>query len=173
MPKKPQATSPRHKLSSYKKFWLIFASSIVVIIGILLGSSLYETYHDRPLAKELQYVGREYNSGCSLFRIICASPESEFLYYATEKKPDDVVGLFPGWKLENKQESLWPLAKDRIEDIVYSLVSADGTRLATGYYYFPNKNQMTNELHLLPTTKPYIIMVNREEYDILRQADTK
>ncbi len=170
MPKKPQAPSPRHKLSSYKKFWLIFASGIIVIIGILLGSSLYETYHNRPLTKGLDYVGRQYNSGCLPFRILCTGPETEFLFYATDVKPENVGDLFPGWKIESKQDSLWYLPKTQVENVLFSLTSPKDTQLKAGYYYFPDKKLPTQELNLLPNSKSYIIMIDREEYNVLSQA---
>ncbi len=170
MPKKPQAPSPHHKLSSYKKFWIIFTSSILLIIGILLGTSLYETYHDRPLAKGLDYIGRDYNSGCLPFRILCTGPESEFLFYATNVKPEDVAGLFPGWKLEGKGESLWYLPQVQVDILVFSLVSNDGTRLVAAYDYFSDKDPAIRQLNLLPSDKKYLIMVDSEKYKILHQA---
>ncbi len=167
MPKKPQASSSRQKLSSYKKFWLIFAGSIIILLSTVLGFSLYETYHDRPLAKGLDYVGREYNSGCLPFRIFCTSPETEYLYYATDINPDEVLTSFSGWRLESKKKGAWEFPKEQAQHYTYNLVASDGSLAA--YSYFPDKEQANRVVQLLPSKKQYIIMVNREEYNTLRR----
>jgi hypothetical protein len=83
--------------------------------------------------------------------------------------PDEVVKLFPGWRVESKQESLWYLPKTQVETSAYSLISPNGTQLKAAYYHFHDKNTATRELNLLPNNKQYIIMVDRDEYDILHQ----
>jgi hypothetical protein len=168
MSKKPQPLSPQKRHFSTKRFWLISLAAIVFIIGICAGTSLYDTYRDRPLAKGLDYVGRDYNSGCLPFRILCTGPETEFLFYATEINPVDVVDLFPGWKLDRQAEGLWHLPGGQTDEHAYLLVSTDGANNAA-FSHFSHKDRVTSELHLLSTNKPYLIMVDKDEYTALRQ----
>lgn len=170
MSKKPQTPSSDKHSFSLKKFWLIFFLSITLaLIIVSVGTSLYDTYHDRPLAKGLNYIGREYNSGCLPLRILCTSPESEFLYYATDIEPDKVVGLFPGWRVEKVGEENIPIPSYKGSARYYVLRSLDSQRSA-GFAYFLNSEAVRSDFKLLPTQKQYTIGFDLVDYEKLHEA---
>jgi hypothetical protein len=169
---KTQTQSLLHKKpSSTKKFWLITLCVVLGVVGITIGKSLYDTYSDRPLAKGLEFIGREYNSGCAPFRILCYGPESEFLFYATEINPDEVINLFPGWKVEKVGEENIPIPSYMGKARYYVLRSEDNHKSA-GFAYFFNTNAVRADFKLLPNQKTSTLRFDRASYEALRQANT-
>lgn len=144
------------------------AMAIFVIMGVLLGKSLYDTYRDRPLANGLQYTGRDYNSPCFLGQ--CYGPTTENYYYATDIKPDDIVKQFPGWKVnevDKGDEKLWN--QDTSYTVGYNLTNPSSGAHAF-YEHIADNNKVTSASHLIKTNKKYIILIPREDYDILRKS---
>lgn len=158
-------------MKSLNKQFLLIGSIVLLIfvmVGILWGKSYYDTYHDRPLASGLQYVGRNYNSPCYLGT--CYGPTTEIYYYATDIKPDDVVKQFPGWKIDKVDkgdEKLWNQDTSYTEG--YNLTNpSSGTQAF--YEYIADNNKVISASHLIKTNKKYIILIPREDYDILRKS---
>ncbi len=146
---------------SFKKVWVIIScitAVILIFFGAFLGKSFYDTYHDRPLANGLQYLGRNYNSPCYLGQ--CYGPTSEAYYYGTNVKPEDIVDLFPGWKIDKTgttDETIWD-SNDESNITYYNLVNTK-TGKESSYEYIANKQVAMQAGHLLANDKKYIIRI--------------
>ena len=156
-----------------KRFWMFTGVTIIALVAGYFGKSYYDTYHDRPLAKGLQYIGRYYNSPCFFGQ--CYGPTTEAYYYATDIKPQDVVKLFPGWKVDKAIATKSGIGRDSIiSSIGYNLVRTK-TGTSSFYRYIADKEKVTEEKHLLSSDKRYIIEIWSEDsngydnYSVLRQ----
>ncbi len=160
---------PAKKRFNIKKFLLITVSIALILIALFFGKQYYDTYHDRPLAKGLQYVGRDYNNPCFFGQ--CYGPETEILYYATDIEPKGIVKLFPGWKVKKVNEGtsiLWHNKRDASRKRAYTLEKQLNGDIGV-YRYLIDKDKVISDSRLLPTNKKYIIQVWRDSYDKLRQ----
>lgn len=150
-----------------KKFWIIAGVIILVLVAGYFGKSYWDTYHDRPLADGLQYIGRDYNSPCFLGD--CYGPTTEIYYYATNIEPKDVVKLFPNVRLvevTHVNRSLWN-NKGSSEVYGYNFKTHDGA--LGGYSHVVDKNAVISASRLLPTDKAHIIKIRKDSYDKLHE----
>ncbi|MGB4762135.1 MAG: hypothetical protein WBP12_02125 [Candidatus Saccharimonas sp.] len=172
--KHKQQVTKTHKpkttlLSKYRK--LITAATIVAFaaIALFVVKPLYDTYHDRPLADGLDYIGRDYSTAC-IPMLRCFGPTTESLYYATDIPPDEVVALLKGWEvtsvieaedyLRGQQATSWGKG--------YQL-KGEASDITSYYGYIADKPAVTKASRLLPTNKKYIIVINGDDYEMLRQ----
>ena len=164
---KSKSNQKQHKFN--KKYWIITGVIIALMMGYF-GKSYWDTYHDRPLAKGLQYIGRDYSSGCAIaiIKFICTSPETEYLYYGTDIEPKNVVKLFLGWKVEKVLHVRQDLNDNRNSSEVdaYNLINRQSGD--TGYFgYIKDKKAVISASRLLPSDKKFIISINVRDYDKL------
>ncbi len=163
--------SPKKGKKTFKKLLIIIGyvtTIIIAIVGVFLGKSLYDTYHDRPLADGLQYIGRDYNSPC--YFGTCYGPTTETYYYATDIVPDDIIKLFPDWKVEEAIKGDEVLRnQDTSYTVGYNLINSRSGAHAF-YEYIANSTKTISTSHLIKTDKKYIIFIPREDYDTLRKS---
>ncbi len=163
----PKALKNNHqKHLNIKKFLLITFSVVVGLIALFFAKQYYDTYHDRPLAKGLQYVGRDYNNPCFFGQ--CYGPETETYYYATDIEPKGIVKLFPGWKVGETGESYIFLRDGTTTDSRgYNIVNSKLNKNSF-YSHVLDKGLVTKKSSLLSNSKAFIISISREDYDLLR-----
>lgn len=159
-----------HKSSWPVNRTLLVLSSLLLLILLVLFAikPLYDEYHDRPLAANMQYIGRDYNSGCILI-FGCFGPTTETFYYATDSDPTEVLESLSGWRIESKTEGTHYTPDSVVDAIGYNLVSNNGKQ--ANITYIPNKKEISQVSKLLPTSKEYILSVSHEDYDKLRDAE--
>lgn len=148
--------------------WLIAIAIVALLVAGYFGKVYCDTYHNRPLADGLQYVGRDYSSGCAIeiIKFMCTSPKTEYLYYATDVEPKDVVKLFPGWKVEKVLHVRQGLNDNKSSSEVdaYNLINRQSGD--AGYFgYIKDKKAVTSASQLLSSDKKFIISINARDYD--------
>ena len=102
---------------------------IFLVFGLYL---ILWWYTPRPLANDFTYVGRYYNSGCTIpfFRtFVCFSSGGERYYYSTDVPPEEFADKLDGWRTDY---------------------------LDTGSEMFPNTRMIVNMKRSKPTDNPWL-----------------
>ncbi len=169
MPNPQPTQTSKNILLASRKLWIILGIIVLIVIGFA-AKQLYDTYHDRPLATGMQYVGRDFSSGCliGLLKFGCDYAYSESFYYATDTPPMNIIRLFPGWKIEKVKDDKQVLRNGLISDSVGYWITNKTSNRKSFYEYIHNKADVISASHLLKTDKKYIIVVPKEDYDQLR-----
>lgn len=153
-----------------KKLILTFGLLLLVLAAVFVAKPIYDEYHDRPLTAGVQYIGRDYHTGCvPMFG--CFGPTTEYLYYSTNISPRDLVSSFSGWKLAEVSTGktiLWD--REFESESEYYTISNTTSQQSLTYIYIKDKNLVSRVSKLLPTDKKYIIQIDKDDYTMLRKS---
>ncbi len=141
-------------LTKKQLFFVILAA----LFGILVYN-LWLEYHPRPLADGFTYVGRDYNSGCAVFKLDCWSPETETLYYATDVEPTDAMKKFVGWEMKGTQMGA------SSSSTVYTFSNQRSNDQSFGIEYMTDQQSAPKSPFFLPFGGKYLVSISKEGYE--------
>lgn len=151
-------------------------ASISLLIGIAsICYYLYdrwETYRDRPLGQDFTYVGREYQSGCSVL-FLCVGPRYEIFYYETDVNPDQIATHFSNWsetaKLRTQEQhgDDYDTQKENVLlDHACKLLfhTKNQQQSSVGICYIKDKLGYIQRLNLKSSQKKYLVSISADDY---------
>lgn len=110
--KSKTSTKPRNIFYTYLKRFKLVIIILVLVAAYALAHNIWihnrevEDYRQKPLVSGVDFLKRNYTSGClALDLIMCnLGPEMTYYYYETDLTAEELANSFPEWQLKEPIE---------------------------------------------------------------------
>ena len=171
--KSKTSTKPRNIFYTYLKRFKLVIIILVLVAAYALAHNIWihnrevEDYKQKPLVSGVDFLKREYTSGClALDLIMCTlGPEMTYYYYETDLSLQELIISFPGWKGDLPKDTVafeWPIL------ITNSQTGQEARmRYINDPKYFKTLLKDTG-LHVSENTKA-LVRISKDDYQKLTQ----
>lgn len=174
---KTKPTLPPIKSSKLRKL-MVGLGIVAGIIAFVFVYNYWQDHHDRPLASNFSYVGRDYRSGCLLLdTFMCVATRTERYYYATDIGPRDLMKEFPGWELssikgEGQSYSYHtPRPTDTTAYLTNECVNLKKSLRGASMCYVAYPEDAVKKFGLNGLSRRYLVAISLESYRELKSAE--